>query len=194
MHRSSRVDHKISLLALSTKVLALPKHRQEVKRICFEFLRKSFAKSHASLPLPCFVFRSFLQLLESTDFAQGSHFLNDSLRKTFLFPNFGVTHRGLRNPSQLSIVPQTFSEGCLGTHNPIEWFWATHQCHWVEIYTCHHTCIRIQSCGSNTRRSARSHTTVLAGKFSHGCLPFKHEGLFSRRSPDLQSHLSYQRS
>ena len=80
---------------------------------------------------------------------------------TFHFPaesTFSDVYHGTHKPSEqpLSIMPPI-----LLRHLSLTFYWAAHQPQYVETQTCHHTCIRIQICGSCTREGARSHTTVL---------------------------------
>ena len=46
-------------------------------------------------------------------------------------------------------------------HLSLTLYWADQQPQCVENYTCHHTCIQIQTFDPSTREGARSHTTVL---------------------------------
>ena len=131
-----------------------------------------------------FALRSFLEFWSPWISLLRCAILN-SLRWTLLVPNFHATHRGLREldcviRSQLSIFPQhrlspraimghttqlnspfQLSHRSFLRHLSLTFYWAAHQPQSVENYTCHHTCIRIQTCDSCTREGAISHTTVL---------------------------------
>ena len=143
----------------------------------------------ASLLFQCFVLRSFLEFGSPWHSLLRFALLNDSLRWTLLCPNFYATHRGLREldcliRSQLSIFPQNRLplRAILGhTTHLNSLFQQSHRsfCATILIFllgcptasvcrnshTCHHTCIRIQTCNSSTREGARSHTTVLRKYF-----------------------------
>ena len=125
-----------SLPALSKRVPALPKLRQE-SRMCHVLPFFEFVDTLCQFPRAAPVF---------------------GVSSCFLSTNLISLLRFTRRRAQVSIFPQ--QPPILLRHFSLTFYWAAQQPQCVEKYTCHHTCIRIQTSDSSTQGGARSHTTV----------------------------------